>query len=302
MVELDDEGDLVGVPAGHDARARRGWWRWRCSRRRWPGRTAWPGRSRRGTWRSWPPPSARCPGRPGGWTGSRSRPAARCCRPAPGCAGRWSSGPSGRRPDRGGRGPGSTRCSEGKALASWLSRESASSPSSCSRFMALSLTGAAGAVRRAAGPGAAGRAIRAGRPRRRPRDRPPVTRRNSSRALARSPGALHQVAQHVPLPEVAFGRVADQPSGARPPPAAAPLPRDPRCRPGCRPAPVGPRTAPRGRATPGAARRRGPRPARAGRGPGGSPCAPGAGPPIRSGRRRPRGWAGPPSRSPGGTG
>ena len=86
VVDLHDERDVVGVAPRRTARARRRWWRPRCSRPRWPARRCSPGRSTSGSARTTPPPSARCPGRPAGSTRSRCRPGGRGRTAPAGCA------------------------------------------------------------------------------------------------------------------------------------------------------------------------------------------------------------------------
>ena len=85
VVELHDEGDLVGVATGHDAEDAQGGGDGRGSLPRGPASRGWPDRNRPGSWRSSPPPNARCPGRRAGWRGSRCRRGGRGRRGRPGC-------------------------------------------------------------------------------------------------------------------------------------------------------------------------------------------------------------------------
>ncbi len=199
-------------------------------------------------------------------------------------------------------GPGRRRCSAGNALASWLSSESASSPSSLFEIHARSLTAAAGTLRR--------RAV-------------PYGRAERFEAVAHVVGV--GVGDDDPLEELAgLGRA---------PPIA---PSDRRATYHCRrwrsaglrtgrpaPAPVssGDRVGEVAAVGPVAREHQAPfgehfriggslaqlvveapRPDGDDRVRARSPSAPGAGRPSPTGGRRPRGWGAPPSSSPGGTG
>ena len=113
-------------------RARRTWRPPRCSRPRRRAPRSSRGRNTPGWERTRRRRSARCPGRPGGWTRSRCRRGGRARRAPRGCAGRGWSGRSPPRRGRRSRARADAAASCGTVSQRCSSREAASSPRSCS--------------------------------------------------------------------------------------------------------------------------------------------------------------------------